>query len=338
AITATSGPSNGCTMKMAILLVAILALLFAGVTVAVYATAPRRPPPIASIERSETGLAVTLGDLPRISRLAVTNGAPLAYRLYPGQAGAGVVVLVHGSSGHSVVMHPLARALAQAGITVYAVDLRGHGETPPLGDIDYAGQLDDDIAELADFAAGQHPGERRLLIGHSLGGGFALRIATGLGGNRFAGFIALSPFIAADFPGYRPLSGGWANVSIARILVLSMLDRLGFTAFDWLPVIAYAVPETTRSVRTATYSHRLLENASFPRAWREGMRRIVLPARVIIGADDELFDASAYPAAFADVAPAIPVTLVKGVSHMGMILDDTAIGVVVTAAQQLLGN
>ena len=323
-------------MKMAILLIALLVVLAAGVAAAVRVTEPRRPPPIASLEGSTSGLAATLGDLPPISKLAVVHGAPLAYRLYPGQAGHGVVLLVHGSSGHSVVMHPLASALSRAGLTVYAIDLRGHGETLPLGDIDYAGQLDDDIAELADFAASQHPGERRLVIGHSLGGGFTLRTAASIGASRFAGFIALSPFVTAEFPGYRPLSGGWANVSIARIIALTVLNQFGITAFDWLPVIAYAVPETARGVRTATYSHRLLENASFPRAWKEAFARIERPTRVIIGADDELFDAATYPAAFRQYAPAIQVTLVPGVSHMGMVLDTRANQVTVATALQLL--
>jgi alpha-beta hydrolase superfamily lysophospholipase len=45
-------------------------------------------------------------------------------------------------------MNPLAKALNAAGATVYAPHIRGHGESGRRGDIDYIGQLDDDLADL----------------------------------------------------------------------------------------------------------------------------------------------------------------------------------------------
>jgi alpha-beta hydrolase superfamily lysophospholipase len=35
-----------------------------------------------------------------------------------------------------------------AGITTYVPDIRGHGGSGRRGDIDYIGQLDDDLADL----------------------------------------------------------------------------------------------------------------------------------------------------------------------------------------------
>lgn len=52
-------------------------------------------------------------------------------------------MLLHGSAGSSVDMHPLALALQRAGITALVPDLRGHGANHPHGDIAYVGELDD---------------------------------------------------------------------------------------------------------------------------------------------------------------------------------------------------
>ena len=38
--------------------------------------------------------------------------------------------------------------MSAEGIPVYAPDIRGHGQTGVRGDIDYAGQLDDDMADF----------------------------------------------------------------------------------------------------------------------------------------------------------------------------------------------
>jgi Serine aminopeptidase, S33 len=57
-------------------------------------------------------------------------------------------VLIHGTATESSVMNALAKTLNAAGTTVYAPDLRGHGASGNRGDIDYIGQLDDDLVDL----------------------------------------------------------------------------------------------------------------------------------------------------------------------------------------------
>lgn len=319
-------------------LVSIPLVVLAVVAAILAFAAPRRPPPLPAIEWVNDRLAGALADLPPIETLAVAGAAPIAWRVYEGEPGRGWILLVHGSSGHSVVVHLLARALRAAGFTVWSIDLRGHGASGPLGDIDRVGRLEDDVAALLDEAERRRPGERRLMIGHSLGGGFALRIAAGPLANRFDAHLALAPFVAADFPGTRPGSGGWADVSLARIVLLTVFDRFGLTAFDHLPVIAFAVPDDAIPPRTPFYSHRLLENASFPRDWKQALRRIERPTRVMIGAGDELFDAVLYRRAFADAAPAIAVDLRPNATHMGLIVDDGAVAAVVATAGRMLAR
>ena len=45
-------------------------------------------------------------------------------------------------------MNAVAKALAEAGVTAVALDIRGHGASGTRGDIAYPGQLDDDLADL----------------------------------------------------------------------------------------------------------------------------------------------------------------------------------------------
>ena len=86
------------------------------------------------------------------------------------------VIAIHGSSSQSASIHPLGKALSAAGIPVYAPDIRGHGATGIRGDIDYAGELDDDIADFVAAVRAQHPNAKLVLMGFSSGGGYALHV------------------------------------------------------------------------------------------------------------------------------------------------------------------
>jgi alpha-beta hydrolase superfamily lysophospholipase len=116
------------------------------------------------------------------------------YRVYPGN-GEKVVVLIHGSGTESSVMNALAKTLLAAGITVYAPDLRGHGSSGRRGDIDYIGQLDDDLADLIATIRPEHANAALTLIGFSAGGAFTVRL-------RGASRRSLQS-IHRDLPGHR---------------------------------------------------------------------------------------------------------------------------------------
>ena len=54
------------------------------------------------------------------------------------------------------------------------------------------------------------------LIGHSAGGGFALRVAASPIQNLFARTVLLAPYLGYNAPTNRPNSGGWASADIPR--------------------------------------------------------------------------------------------------------------------------
>ncbi len=278
------------------------------------------PPPMPSMAAGVTTIRQELADLPPALRFTARDGTSLAYRAYPASPDR-IAVMIHGSSGSSAAVHGFAKALQAAGITVYAPDIRGHGQSGRKGDIDYIGQLEDDLADLLAALGPAPAGAKRILIGHSSGGGFALRTAAGPLGDRFDGYLLLAPFLSPDAPTARPDTGGWAAPYIPRIVALRVLRGLGLHWFEGLPVVAFAIPpEEMNDNRTQFYSFRLLANYSPHLDWRQDIRDIRRPAMVLVGANDELFRADQFAPVFQTLRPDIPVELLPNLDHMGPVI------------------
>jgi pimeloyl-ACP methyl ester carboxylesterase len=296
---------------------------------------PAVPPINEGLAKRDADIAARLSDQPARESLVARDGVPLSFRRYDGTPGGGVVVLVHGSSGSNGATHSLAKSMSGAGMTVLAIDVRGHGASGAHGDIAYAGQLDDDMADFATMLSQRFPQERRLLAGHSSGGGFILHIAASARSCGFDDYLALSPHLNYRSPANRP-DAGWAFPGVPRIIALSILNRIGITAFDNLPVVAFAVAADAPN-RTATYSWRLQRGFGLDLArWESEISSINRPTRVMIGASDELFYGDRYPGVFSALQPRISVSVLPGVDHMGMVLDDNAIAQVTDAARAML--
>ena len=151
-------------------------------------------PPADSIPTLESIAApfrkVDFSGVPDLKYFTSRNGTKLAYREYSKQKPEYTVVLVHGSSGSSISMHPLAEYLNRQGMHVFVSDIRGHGASGRKGDIDYIGQIEDD---MEDFATLVLKGRKATLVGFSLGGGFVLRFAAGDRQKLFINYILLPP-------------------------------------------------------------------------------------------------------------------------------------------------
>ena len=234
--------------------VGLLALVAIFPIAVIALTAPASPPPMASMAAPFQQVQ----DVPAPRQFKARDGASLQYYAYPAEPDK-VAVLVHGTAGPGTSMHPLADWLRAAGVTTYVLDVRGHGGSGRRGDIDYIGQIDDD---LADFVAQLGPvksGEIRTLVGFSAGAGFTIRFAGGPYGLLFDRYVFLSPILPAS-PTWRPSAGGWINISIPRVVTIAWLNHLGIHWFDGFPVISYAVSPDRSRETTASYSYRLMMN------------------------------------------------------------------------------
>ena len=274
-------------------------------------------------------------EIPAVKRVVARDGAPLTYRLYGGATDR-AVILVHGSSGASISMHKLAQALQAEGATVYSISLRGHGGSGTTnGDTSYKRQLDDDLVDFVQATGLSRSKVHRTLMGFSSGGGFVLRTASGPNRALFDDYLAISPFIAQDSPTTRPASGGWVSVAVPRVVALSLLDGLGLSWFQGLPVVRFATTAKPSANRTPVYSYRLSAGMQLVRDWRGAIAGIDRPTTVVVGAKDELFHADRYKALFADLNPRIAVTVEPGFGHLDMITDPKACAAVAALWRQL---
>jgi len=265
-------------------LAGLIVVVLGGFAATLAFDAPVKPEPLASI--SEPFANVDFSDLPTEQTYVARDGVKLGYRTYEGGA-AQVVVLIHGSSDNGAGMHPLAKALRDAGASVYVPVMRGHGDSGRNGDIDYIGQLEDD---LADFVKGKlqplHPDASLSLIGFSSGGGFVLRAIASPYEKLFDRFIMISPALPQNAPTIRPDTGGWVSVAQPRIVALAILNRLGINWFNGLPIVAFATSPRV-SYLTSVYSFRLAVDFGAPReGYLTALGRSSKPAAVLVGSSD----------------------------------------------------
>ena len=320
-------------IRVACCLLAIVGV--AALTLGAMLAAPlRAPPPLASIHSG--AVSISQDQKPALSRFQARDGTWLAYRLYPAAAGASaasdrLAILAHGSSASSSEMNAAALALANAGVAAVALDIRGHGASGTRGDIAYVGQLDDDLADLIVELRKTDPNARLTLIGHSSGGGFALRVAGEALGAKFDRFVLLAPYLGHAAPTTRPSEGPglWAAPDMPRIVALMAMRRIGLDWGQSLPVIAFANRPEAAMVTTSRYSFRLLANYGPPRDWRDALSSGGSRIALIAGERDELMDAEAYQRVVAPLGPS--VTVLPEVDHMGIVYQPAAVAALVEA-------
>jgi len=259
--------------------------------------------------------------LPEIEQFQARDGEKLSYRHYTSQSDL-VVILLHGSGWHSHYFLPLARFMSSNGLArVYTPDLRGHGRTPVRrGDIDYIDQLEDDLADFIAMIQQTYPNARLIVGGHSSGGGLAIRFAGSQYGKQVHAYMLFAPFLKYNAPTMRVNSGGWAQAYTRRIIGLTMLNNVGIHRFDYLPAIAFNMPEEFRDgTETLVYSHRL-NTAYAPRDYTKDLTAMTQPILVVAGTADEAFVAAQFEPVFSQYTVA-QVKLLPDLSHMGVVVS-----------------
>ncbi len=299
--------------------------IFLGVSVAVYfgiAAAlilfgvPGKAAPAPS-KLSFDVLRFDTTSLPGRQAFAARDGSRRYYRRYPSSS-KNVLVLLHGSGWHSGYLLPLASYISENNLAVvYTPDLRGHGSKPERrGDIDYIGQLEDDLADLLVLIDNVDHPEKILLSGHSSGGGLALRFAGSRYRQAVDGYLLIAPYLKYNAPTTRQNSGGWAVPYTGRIIGLSMLGNVGLHGFDDLPVISFNLPEAYRDgTETLVYTYRMNTNLA-PDDYKRDLEAIHVPLKVIVGSADEAFFADKFAETISPYAEA-DISVLPNVTHLG---------------------
>lgn len=266
-----------------------------------------------------------------LSRYTARDGTRLDYRDYPAvntspAAGADnptLAIILHGSGGDSRYLAPLARALAKQGAAhVVTPDIRGHGFEPKRrGDVGFVAQPQSDIVDLIEHVKRRQRVERVVLMGHSSGGGLAVR----LGGGRFADaiddYVLLAPYLGYNAPTTRQNAGGWAEANVGRIVLISLLERFGIHAASGAKVVRFNMPADVRDeYATLAYSYRM-QQAMAPRDWRRDLSAINGRVLLLVGTDDESMLAAQYRKS---VAPLIDgeIEVLDNVGHLDIVRRD----------------
>ena len=211
-----------------------------------------------------SGLKSHYESAPALTEFKARDGNKLSYRFYDSTQKDRVIFLLHGSSAHGEYLHSFAERLKAVG-QVYVPNIRGHYASGNLrGSCSYIGQLEDDFADLINHQTLQ--GKKIYVIGHSSGGGLAIRLAGGAYGKLIKGFILLSPAIPTAPTMRQGTAGGWAKVFLGKIIFLSLLNFFRIRFLNHIKVIRFNIPSEyyDREKTTPSYSFNL-NNSYHPR-------------------------------------------------------------------------
>jgi len=241
------------------------------------------------------------------------DGARLALRWARAAGRArGALILLHGWGEHGGRYGELAGWLAERGVSVWALDQRGHGRSPgKRGHVSRFAQFVSDVAALRKLVGGEEQAPQ-LLFGHSVGGAVVLRyLETAPEG--LAGAIVSSPFLALAM----------AVPPWKRALVRILLDL-----YPALPVatgLNVAHLSTDPAVGQAALSDPLYHRVMTPRAYREILlaqaavlaegRRIGVPLLVLLAGDDRIASRAASEAFARGLGGEVSVTVYEGFFH-----------------------
>ncbi|SFU05384.1 Lysophospholipase, alpha-beta hydrolase superfamily [Geodermatophilus amargosae] len=231
------------------------------------------------------------------------DGTRLAERRWaPDGEVRATIQLVHGLSEHAGRYGRLAAALTARGFAVAALDHRGHGRTAEstgpgrFGDGATSGDVLDDVRDLGQRLADEHPGVPRFLLGHSLGSAVALasaeRDGAGLAGLVLSGPIGVAPHIAEAVPQLEAaVAGGMGDQPMDALSGYNAPYEPARTPFDWL---------TRDQAEVDAYVADPLCGDDFPPTYGYGAGMFALVARC------------ASPEAVADLPAGLPVLLLSG--------------------------
>lgn len=313
--------------KIIITVLVFLGLLFAVLGSMIAFSSPTSPPTLESVAAPFRN--VDFSKLPPLIYYTARDGANLSYRAYTTPGATRTVVLIHGSSGSCISMHPLGSFLRNNGLNAYALDIRGHGDSGTKGYIDYIGQLEDD---LEDFVNKELEGNTSaVLTGFSSGGGFVLRFAGSDRQKLFSQYVLLSPYIGVDSPTARPDNGGWTDISVPRYEAIAFLGPIGEKLFGNLPVVAFAIDMKNIQFHTVKYSFRLSRNFCPHDDYESDIINAKQPMTVLVGDKDEIFISKEFKPLFAELRPQTKVIIVPGATHVTLTIGQPGMNAVLKA-------
>ena len=204
---------------------------------------------------------------------------------------------------------------------IYAIDLRGHGNsTGKPGDVKYINQYSDDLADIISSIKMKTPGKKIILAGHSMGGGIILRYALGKYKIKVDGYLLFAPHIGHNSPAMaqsksisKDTTEPFMQLNIQRIIGLKVLNELNQHEQDGLPVLFFNLPA---HAPLNQYSYRANMSMA-PEDYIDGLKAVKAPMLVLIGDNDEAFNAEQTKKAVTDNSKGETI-IIEGATHNGI--------------------
>lgn len=260
------------------------------------------------------------GGLPPHRFIAARDGTSLAMREYAAESNCAVLIL-HGSTTHDATYAPLARFIASRNLArVFTLTLRGHGVSGGArGDVAYIAQNVDDVADTIESICATTHADKIFLLGHSLGGGLALRFIESRYAQTIDGCILLAPYIGSR----TPLQDPDTHVIAARVfwqhaVPLTVANAFGVTRWHHLPMVEFDILEGFLTPMEVTrYSYRGWMAVTPSRRVRRALDVFGKPQLVVLSEADELFVPDKLASFFQGV-PELDCILVSQATHSGV--------------------
>lgn len=273
--------------------------------------------------------------LPAIQNYTARDNTLLGYRLYRSSKPAHIkLYLIHAAGWQAMEFSQIAsRFASDLGMAdVYLADMRGHGSSPAKrGDVEYAGQLEDDLAEF--ISQTSQPGDIIVVGGHGEGATVALRYATGEGAAKVRGCITLAPILSYSSTVNRPGLGGWIKPLGTRMAGLWVLNAMGLHWSDHEIVQQFAMPSTLRDgplgfSATPNISWLMYKSLQMRQNDAGDLSSLKAPLLNIVGSDDEVVDPVQLTSTLKALVPTGQYRTNAGETHINLVVSAKTLAII----------
>lgn len=222
--------------------------------------------------------------------LTSADGVKIFYRQYPAESERARMVIAHGLGEHSGRYGNIVERMLPKGISVWAPDHRGHGQSGgKRGHVLKFSQYLSDLRLSVELAGADRPeGMPCFLLGHSMGGLIALNFAQQFPG-LIDGVIASSPAlgVAIEIPGVKKILGSFMSYIWPGMTMGNELDA-GKISHDPKVVSAYKTDPLVHDRVSVRFFTEFLAAMETVRAQASSLK---VPILLQVAGDDHLVNA-----------------------------------------------
>jgi acylglycerol lipase len=231
---------------------------------------------------------VAEGAVAGLGSIKSADGTKLAYRAWPKPGADITFAVVHGLGEHSGRYARFAEGMAKHGMSTYALDLRGHGESDgQRGHVDAWSQWIDDVSSFVKRVEGL-AGAEVVPLGHSFGG--AALLSTVLAGKlpNSKRFVVSSPALKLKLqaPAWKTAVAPFASKIVPRLAMDNEVDPASVSRISEVVAAYRDDPLVHNRISSRMYTE--WQNATVDIFARAG--QITIPFLILAGTADPLID------------------------------------------------